>query len=705
MSALNACEGQTIDFNASTANNQNTGVNYIWNIPSLPSSNSQSTTYTFNNGSTAGTNYPVELIASQTTLGTTCSDTTLANVTVFETPDLSLLSFNNVAGCSDLNVFLTNLPVSSNSINWGDGNTNFLTSHVYSNNSSNLVVYPVTITSTNSYGLVPNLNCVSSITQNISVFPSPLPQIFSSDINVCEGGSINLTASTSNNQNNNVTYFWDFGTLGTSNQPNTSLTPTFGSAQGFATPITLTALQNTSGTICSAAVVDSIYVFDTPDLSNIQYSNINDCSPLLVSLSNLPTSTFVYNWGDGNITSNPNHIYFNQGTIPTNYNITIDATTFYPIIPQLICASSENQVVQVNPQPFASFTMNPDEGCDYSSVSTVLQNTSQNAISPYQWTYDGNTYTTNNINYIASFAGIGPHNIELVVSNQFGCTDSVDSDFIVHELPIVSLNTVDDDLCIGATAEFQIDGIGISTSNWNFGDGISLNLLNPSTISHYYSQPGTYSITAIVTNIFGCSDTVVFQNEVIIHPAPTSSFNTNTVTADIVYPYFEFYNLSVGGINYYWNFGDSFWSNDFQPNHTYETVGDYVVELTVSNEYNCFDVSSQVVHVEGIVVHVPNAFTPLDYNGVNDVFKPTFSSTEGIEFYEFSIYNKWGEKIFQTNDIDEAWIGNSQENNPGDDNYYAQNDTYVYTVRYRKKARANDPQPDQIITGHVMIIR
>ena len=306
---------------------------------------------------------------------------------------------------------------------------------------------------------------------------------------------------------------------------------------------------------------------------------------------------------------------------------------------------------------------------------------------------------------IASFAGIGPHNIELVVSNQFGCTDSVDSDFIVHELPIVSLNTVDDDLCIGATAEFQIDGIGISTSNWNFGDGISLNLLNPSTISHYYSQPGTYSITAIVTNIFGCSDTVVFQNEVIIHPAPTSSFNTNTVTADIVYPYFEFYNLSVGGINYYWNFGDSFWSNDFQPNHTYETVGDYVVELTVSNEYNCFDVSSQVVHVEGIVVHVPNAFTPLDYNGVNDVFKPTFSSTEGIEFYEFSIYNKWGVKIFQTNDIDEAWIGNSQENNPGDDNYYAQNDTYVYTVRYRKKARANDPQPDQIITGHVMIIR
>ena len=109
--------------------------------------------------------------------------------------------------------------------------------------------------------------------------------------------------------------------------------------------------------------------------------------------------------------------------------------------------------------------------------------------------------------------------------------------------------------------------------------------------------------------------------------------------------------------------------------------------------------------MEGIVVYVPNAFTPLDYNGVNDVFKPSFSSIEGIEFYEFRIYDRWGVKLFQTNDIEEAWIGNSKENEPGDDNYYAQNDIYTYQVIYRKKARANDPQPDRIITGHVTIIR
>ena len=62
-------------------------------------------------------------------------------------------------------------------------------------------------------------------------------------------------------------------------------------------------------------------------------------------------------------------------------------------------------------------------------------------------------------------------------------------------------------------------------------------------------------------------------------------------------------------------------------------------------------------------------------------------------------------KILKTNDFNEPWIGNSQEHPPGDDNYYAQNDVYTYQVIYRKKARADDPQPDRIVTGHVTIIR
>ena len=704
-SSQNICEGGNVNFTASTSNNQNSGVSYQWNFGSLGTSNLNATSMLFSNGSNSGTTYPIQLLAYQTVQGVYCSDSVSTTVVVYETPDVTPITFNTNSGCSDLEIIIANLPAANNQINWGDGITNFSISHTYNNTGSGLLNYPITLTSTSTYGIAPQLNCVVTLTQNITVYPTPLPQIFSSAINVCEGGSVDFIASTSNNQNTGITYMWDFGVLGTSSDANTSTTFTTGNATGLQTTVSLTAFQNTSGTICTTTTSEIVNVFDTPDLTAALYSNVNDCSPLLVSISNLPTSTYTYNWGDGTTTSNPNHIYLNQGATPLNYNISIDATTFYPTLPMLTCTATTNQIVQVNPQPFASFSINPSEGCFYNPVTTTLENTSVNAIAPYVWNYDGIAHTTNSLNYIATFTTPGAHPVELVVTNQFGCTDSTSQDFIIHDLPTVTLNTIDDALCLGATTEFEIDGTGISTSSWDFGDGITLNLLNPTSLVHYYNQPGVYSVTAIVTNIYGCSDTITFPNEVIIYPTPTASFTTNTTIADIVYPYFEFYDNSAGAINYYWNFGDSNWSNDVNPTHTYNTEGNYLVELTVTNEYNCFDIAYQIVQVEGIVVYIPNAFTPLDYNGVNDVFKPTFSSTEGIEFYEMIIYNRWGAKIFQTNSIDEAWIGNSQENDAGDDNYYAQNDTYIYNVRYRKKARAYDPQPDQIITGHVTIIR
>ncbi len=705
VSQTNLCAGTTVDFSGTIAGGD-TGFGYSWNFGGLGTSNSSSASFNFPDGDAQGLSIPITLTTtSPTFFGTNCSNTTTTLINVYPNPDVSLIAFNTTSGCSDLDIVLSNLPPATNQINWGDGTTNFGTEHTYTNNGPGLLSYPVEITSTNTYGTMPLLNCIASVYEVISVYPTPLPQIFSSSINVCEGDNVDFIANTSNNQNTGVSYLWDFGVLGTSNNSNASIEFSSGSSLGLPNQVLLTAFQNTSGTICSATVSEDVLVFDTPDLSTALFNEVNGCSPLLVSISNLPTSTYTYNWGDGITTTNPNHLYINQGTGPLNYNIVINATTFYPTLPQLVCSAIANQIVQANPQPFAAFAMSPEEGCLYTPVNTTLQNTSLNAIAPYVWNYNGNSYTTNSLNYIATFNTAGPQPIELIVTNQFGCTDSVSDNFMIYDLPTVTLNAVDNESCAGEITEFEIDGTGISTSTWDFGDGTSLNLLNPSSVSHYYNQPGVYSITATVTNIYGCTDTTTFINELIVHPTPIASFTTNYTTADIVYPYFEFYDLSSGATNYYWDFGDSFFSNDSDATHTYQNIGNYLVELTVSNEYNCFDSANLIVIVEGIVVHIPNTFTPLDYNGVNDVFKPTFSSTEGIEFYEMIIYNRWGTKIFQTNSIDEAWIGNSRENETGSDNYYAQNDSYIYTVRFRKKARANDPQPDQIITGHVTIIR
>jgi PKD repeat protein len=704
-STINTCEGQLVNFIASTQNNQNSGVGYSWNIGNLSNSNNANTSFNFTVGSPGGLSYPITLTASQTTLGVTCSAIANSSIIVYDTPDLTPITFNSTSGCSNLNVIISNLPSASNQVNWGDGNTNFTNTHTYSNNGTGLLSYPVIVTSTSSYGTTPQLNCTTTSNQVVNVYPTPLPQINSSGMFVCEGSSLDFNASTSNNQNVGISYFWNFGILGTSNLNSESVLFQNGSSTGTQFPIELTAFQTTSGTICSTTVVENITIYETPDLSTAIFNNQNGCSPLLTSIANLPVSTYTYNWGDGVTTSTPNHLYINQSNAPLNYNVTINASNFYPTIPLLTCSSSANATVQVNPQPIAAFTFDQPEACFYPPVNATMQNTSTFAVAPYIWNIGGISYSNSLATYQTTFNSSGIHPVELVATNQFGCTDSITNDFIIYDLPTAQLNIPNNQLCLGTTAQFAVTGTNIATSTWDFGDGTILNLLNPSTVTHYYGQQGVYSIEAILTSNLGCVDTLTFQNFLIVHPTPTASFLTNTLTADIVYPYFEFYNYSVGGTNYNWDFGDSNFSTDSNPTHTYENIDNYLVQLTVSNEYNCFDIATEILHVEGIVVFVPSAFTPLDYNGVNDVFKPSFSSTEGIEFYEFTIYDRWGVKIFQTNDVDEAWIGNSKEHNPGDDNYYAQNDVYTYRVVYRKKARADDPQPDRIVTGHVTIIR
>jgi hypothetical protein len=398
-SQSNLCAGTTINFSGAITGGD-TGFGYNWDFGGLGTSNSATTSFTFPAGTAPGLAIPITLTATSPTFsGTNCSNTTTTVIHVYNNPDLSQISFNTTSGCSDLGVTVSNLPAATNQINWGDGTTNFNNSHIYVNNGPALLSYPVTVNSTITYGTIPALSCSTIANQLVNVYPTPLPQIFASGINVCEGDNIDFIASTTNNQNTGITYLWNFGTLGTSTNGNTSIVFNNGNSTGLQTPVQLTAFQNTSGTICSAAVNDNVYVYDTPDLTTALYSDVNSCSPLLVSITNLPTSTYLYNWGDGTTTSNPNHLYLNQGTTPLTYNVTIDATSYYPTLPLLACNAIANQVVQVNPQPFAAFTFSSDESCLYNPVTTTLQNNSLNAIAPYVWNYDGIAHTTNSVSY------------------------------------------------------------------------------------------------------------------------------------------------------------------------------------------------------------------------------------------------------------------------------------------------------------------
>ena len=94
------------------------------------------------------------------------------------------------------------------------------------------------------------------------------------------------------------------------------------------------------------------------------------------------------------------------------------------------------------------------------------------------------------------------------------------------------------------------------------------------------------------------------------------------------------------------------------------------------------------------VVFAPNAFTP-DGDGDNDAWLPVVSGLE-IGTYELSIFNRWGERVFLSDDPKQPWTGNIKQGE-----YYGQNDVYNWVLKLRLANNAEEVE----FAGSVILIR
>ena len=124
---------------------------------------------------------------------------------------------------------------------------------------------------------------------------------------------------------------------------------------------------------------------------------------------------------------------------------------------------------------------------------------------------------------------------------------------------------------------------------------------------------------------------------------------------------FQFINLGEPSQTYDWDFGDNFTSDLFEPEHTFQVLGDFDVQIFTVDTFGCPNDTVFSVNVSADILAVPNAFTP---NGdeLNDRFRPipgcdAFSA----EGYRFEVFNRWGTLLFSTDDPLEGWDGNFLE--------------------------------------------
>jgi gliding motility-associated-like protein len=177
------------------------------------------------------------------------------------------------------------------------------------------------------------------------------------------------------------------------------------------------------------------------------------------------------------------------------------------------------------------------------------------------------------------------------------------------------------------------------------------------------------------------SDLVV--NEVIA--GFTSSVSVGEIPLDV-----DFTNTSTGATSYVWDFGDGNTSTDANPTNTFETIGEFVVTLTVTDG-NCTDEMTMTITTSGLsVLTVPNVFSP-NGDGMNDLF---YVTAENLVSFSGTILNRWGEVVFSMQDETARWDGYTTAG------IVVPDGTYFYII----EAEGADGETFEF-TGHLMLIR
>jgi len=543
--------------------------------------------------------------------------------------------------------------------------------------ATNMGTTPVTATIT----VTPTANgCTGNpVTYTITVNPTPTMVTPSNDT-VCNGATVPVT--TLNSTPTGGTFSWTNSdpTIGLA-AAGTGNIPSFTATNTSTTPVTATITITPTVNGCAGTPVTyTITVNPTPTMTIPPNDTVCNGDPIAASnFTSLPAGgTFSWTNSDPTIglaaagTGNtPTFNATNATTTPITATITVTPTVNG-------CAGTPiTYTITVNPGATAIVSPNislcsgdPVPASNYTSLPTggTFSWTNSNPTIGLAATGTGNTPAFNAIN-----TGNTPVVATISVVATANSCPGPPATYTITVNPITTGSTnvaicQGDSILIGGSY-YSTPGSYIDTISNSYGcDSIlSYNLtINPVTVENnqiiicdgdsvllngnYYSTAGTYPFT--FTSTSGCDSIVIY--EVVIDPLPTISI---IIDNNMIY-LGESANLTAytgqPNTTYSWSPPDDL-SCIFCPNPiaTPSQSGWYYV--TATNQNGCSSIDSVYIEVDPTTnIYVPNIFSPND-DGNNDVYKVR---GKGIEIFHLAIYNRWGQLVFESNDINDGWNGN-----------------------------------------------
>ena len=315
------------------------------------------------------------------------------------------------------------------------------------------------------------------------------------------------------------------------------------------------------------------------------------------------------------------------------------------------CAYSESVTIDQPINPLSSTYAAIEPLCFGYSDGQLIANPT-GGTSPYNYSWS-NGDTSQSIDSLA----IGAYNVTITDAN--GCVFLLPT--VLNEPPILQVSFDVDALvgCSPMTVQFTNTSQTSYSCSWQFGDGNTYTECD--SVVNIYQTGGIYDVTLTASDSNGCTNSVTYDNLITVNQSPIAGINADPTILSQGGGISNITNISEGAAFYIWNLGDSPTNQYyFEPgNHQYpaSTQDTFIITLIAISIDDCVDTAYQLIIFNNDPVYwAPNTFIP-DGDGTNDVWNVVFSDPGAVKKFNVQIFDRWGEKIFESNDLTEGWNG------------------------------------------------
>ena len=280
--------------------------------------------------------------------------------------------------------------------------------------------------------------------------------------------------------------------------------------------------------------------------------------------------------------------------------------------------------------PTAAFS-NKSGNCIGTNINFVDKSHSDGVHNITQWIWNfGDSSLPDTLSALPVFhtySKAGYYSVYLKVKDANGCYDTIENLSAVNITKPVAAFAVDSLSCTGNAVQFADSSFGVSkTYKWDFGDNNTSSEANP---QHIYNAEGLYNIKMVVTDINGCTDSLIKPSFIRVAD-PFASFTIPDSLFTCPPARIEPLGFSKNYASLTWDFGDNNTSSELNPVHYYTTAGNYVLTLTAQGYgTSCISTVSKNISLKGPKAKL--SYTP--FSGCNPLKTDFHASAKNTVAY------------------------------------------------------------------------